>query len=257
MIYRLRRRSTARCSGNIAESSRLNLTQRTKSFLRSNFVSPPPSSSIKCLNSQRVEAKGIAGSSNANKPANVGVCSGANGVSENGDRVGRATKMVANNKSNHERSQLSTFGNANLSRGQLDCDLDMDKMAASDNSDIRTLNTRIAKPSYLKSLISSSGTKRQNTNTNTNTNNGNGNNCEACTDQASCSTLAQQHPVPKYSELAGCEPADSERTHSRPNPMGSKTIRLGQSQKLASVNGKARMQTIRSIDQNCDRFVEN
>lgn len=258
----------------------MNLTQRTKSFLRSNFVSPPPSSSIKCLNNQhqKVElAKGFVGS-NANKlPAdnNVVCNNGTNGISENKcDRIGAraGVKLAANNKSNgYERSQLSTFGNANLSRAQLDCESDpMDKITAAsnnNNSDIRTLNTRVAKPSYLKSLISSSsGTKRQNSSSNTTltATNSNGNNCEACSDHtATCTTLAHQHPnsSTKYSDpLAGCEPVEiSERTHSRPNPMGSKTIRLGQSQKLASVGVKARnnLQTIRSIEQNCDRYVEN
>lgn len=158
LIYRYRRRSMGRCS-NLAGRSRLNLTQRTKHFVRSNFVNPNDVSSIKSINLS-------AGSSTLK--TSTGTESTISGESGKG---GRGESRVHNQPLNVDRyTTTKSFGNGNgngvVGLGKCLSTFNANSMATDAKyhghhhheqepaTDIKTLNTRAQKQSYLKSLIS-------------------------------------------------------------------------------------------------------
>lgn len=238
MIHRFRRRSVARNVDSLAEVPRLNFVQRTKSFLRSNFSSPPltpselPDSAAKCLDSQRVS------------PEATNMISRPPNGSDNGNGSGiNRGKLVASKKANIERAQMSTFVNASSVRGETSCNLDVGKRANDEtvSAGIRTLNTRLSKPSHLKSLAPISNSAKQ---VHCNANQS----CENCNDSYHSRQI----------EPGGCIMTHgNERNNSfRRLDTDDTQVRRAFNQRLATVNGRARMQTIRSIDESCDQPVK-
>lgn len=160
MIYRHRRRTVGRCAdlpGRSARKLTRNLTQRTKHFVRANFVNPNDVTSIKSIN---MDSAGNSTSGGPNKkPPGVGLkatpAACGNGTNTNddhpmnnnsaSDRVGYLTKKTFG-------QSLSTFNQTPLSEKY-----HFTTQSSSEDSaaDIKTLNTRLQKTSYLKSLISS------------------------------------------------------------------------------------------------------
>lgn len=138
-----------RCS-NLAGRSRLNLTQRTKHFVRSNFVSPSDVSSIKSINlsSDSSTLKAAAGEIKESQAA-----SGKGRIRESGPtRLNSGAERYTATKSFAGGGKcLSTF-NGNSAANEKCHDRGHHDEPA---TDIKTLNTRLQKPSYLKSLISS------------------------------------------------------------------------------------------------------
>lgn len=210
MIYRHKRRSVGRCA-DLPSRSRLNLTQRTKHFVRSNFVNPGDVTSIKSVNG--INSGGSSSSSesirnnNNSKNSRGGRLTAATNIGKvanlrdrvhqknspemrigspatNSTRTG-ASENRYNNLANNNNNIKKPFGQPSLSTFNTNPQLmganSSDKYHFSSNSskqssetvvstdlntDIKTLNTRLQKPPYLKSLISTPdcllwNTKRQ------------------------------------------------------------------------------------------------
>lgn len=155
MIYRHKRRSIGRCGDLPTRSPRKltrNLTQRTKHFVRANFVNPNDVTSIKSIN---VDNTNASASGSATKSSALNTTEGnlngqsadpmSNPASDACNRVGYLNKKTFG-------QSLSTFNNTPMSgKYQFTTQSSSEDSAA----DIKTLNTRIQKTSYLKTLISS------------------------------------------------------------------------------------------------------
>lgn len=172
MIYRHKRRSVGRCA-DLPSRSRLNLTQRTKHFVRSNFVNPGDVTSIKSVNG--LDSGGSSSSPRSIQKRSLPSQGKVNGLlngkksSECEMRIGSPATNSARTASENRYLAKKPFGQPSLSTFNTTPQLvaNSDKYHFSSNSskqssetvtdsatDIKTLNTRLQKPPYLKSLIS-------------------------------------------------------------------------------------------------------
>lgn len=160
MFYRHRRRSSGRCTDLPAQSARKltrNLTKRTKHFVRSNFITPSHDiTSVKSINldtstntpvtpsgSSALNCRDVVGETTSNNPTFEGNhrASDSAGNSSVGGYLskkafGQTLSTFANSTPISEKYQFTTT------------------QSESSSADIKTLNTRVQKASYLKSLIS-------------------------------------------------------------------------------------------------------
>lgn len=187
MIYRHRRRSVGRCA-DLPSRSRLNLTQRTKHFVRSNFVNPGDVSSIKSVNglnsggsssssttssSKNIHKRSLTSNSKSSAKGKANNLADHQKGSSDEVRMGSPATTTTSNRTSENRylSKQKPFGQPSLStfntNPQSVVGGGSDKYHFSSNSskqsaetvtdsatDIKTLNTRLQKPPYLKSLIS-------------------------------------------------------------------------------------------------------
>lgn len=161
MFYRHRRRSSGRCTDLPAQSARKltrNLTKRTKHFVRSNFITPnhditsiksinldtSASTSIKSPSSSAPNCQDVIGNLKLSNQIVDGNHRVSSGVADDSNIGGYLSKKAFG-------QTLSSFANSTpISEKYQFTTTQSDDSAA----DIKTLNTRLQKASYLKSLIS-------------------------------------------------------------------------------------------------------
>lgn len=161
MFYRHRRRSSGRCTDLPAQSARKltrNLTKRTKHFVRSNFITPNHDiTSIKSINLDTSTNNSVkspsSGASNCqnmigdikSKNQIVDINHRASNICADDSNIGDYLSKKAFGQT------LSSFANSTpISEKYQFISAQVEDSAA----DIKTLNTRLQKASYLKSLIS-------------------------------------------------------------------------------------------------------
>lgn len=175
MFYRHRRRSSGRCTDLPAQSARKltrNLTKRTKHFVRSNFITPSHDiTSVKSINldtstntlvtspgSSALNCQDVVRETTSNKPivegnhlASDSAANSSVGGYLSKKAFGQTLSTFANGTPISEKYQFTTT------------------QSESSSADIKTLNTRLQKASYLKSLVSApecllSGCKKSSSN---------------------------------------------------------------------------------------------
>lgn len=162
IIYKYKRRSSSGCS-RLPGRSRLNLTQRTKHFMRSNFVRPTDVTSIKSFNitsnvdtssQSKASSADSQGSNTNNLVKNVSKRLQNGALMNSSDN--RRLQASSSSRQQHVSKQLfgpalSTFNGASST---LSSQSDRYHFTELDNrADIRTLNTRIKPITQVKSPI--------------------------------------------------------------------------------------------------------
>lgn len=147
MVYRLKRRSRAKCNGPPSRRSRMNLSQRTERFKRSSLSSSNGGTSSSGLESAQtptlMEQKGsLSGAKLRNH----------NTMTANGRIVVQSANDIRHNICTADVAPTNSFttftGNSPFEKYPQTSEL------SSSGPDIRTIHTRLQKTSYLKSLIS-------------------------------------------------------------------------------------------------------
>lgn len=141
MVYRLRRRRQARCNGPPSRRSRPNLSQRTERFVRSSLSSSNGASSSAMETPSLCERKGSLSGAKLTHKNNTMTSNGR--VIVHPSNVASAADSAGNS--------LSTF------TGNHDKYLPTSEVSSAGcPPDIRPIHTRLQKPTYLKSVISTS-----------------------------------------------------------------------------------------------------
>lgn len=143
VIYRLRRRKRARCNGPPSHRSRPNLCQRAERFVRSSLSSSTgEASSTGAIDTPSLcERKASLSGAKMNQKSNT--------MTTNGRVIVHSSSVTTNESAGN---LLSTFTGANEKY------LPASEVSSSSAgcTDIRPIHTRLQKPTYLKSVISSS-----------------------------------------------------------------------------------------------------